>query len=475
MIVLAARPGVGKTAFALNIALNAALGIGDPNGKPHPVAIFSLEMGYMELVERLICSQAEIDSRELRKGNYMPQKLQRDIEPIYPGPHLHRRHFRLEHPGAARPLQAAFQPTEAGRQVAGPDRDRLLAADGSAHRKGGGGDNRQAEVAQISRGLKTLAKELHCPVLALSQLSREPAKGDSRPRLHHLRESGAIEQDADIVAFLHPDMEEEGKVWLYIDKHRAGSTADIPLSFRKQFTRYYEYTTREEPSMATKLPSPVLFLESVGELSVRAVKRLVNFLLDVLATIGGVFVMCGRIIALFPKALKNPGEVMKQAMHLGVSSMPLIFVTSLFVGMVAAVSAKYQFRNVVPLKYLGTSVTKMVLLELGPVITALVMSGRIGSSIAAQIATMKEKEEIDAMVVLDLNPLRYLAAPRILVGFFAMPVLTAISCFLSIVAPGASACWVWESPATRSCPAHACFSRPTTSSSAKSRASCSAC
>ncbi|MEN9307200.1 MAG: hypothetical protein RL173_1132 [Fibrobacterota bacterium] len=185
--------------------------------------------------------------------------------------------------------------------------------------------------------------------------------------------------------------------------------------------------------MATKLPSPVLFLESVGELSVRAVKRLVNFLLDVLATIGGVFVMCGRIIALFPKALKNPGEVMKQAMHLGVSSMPLIFVTSLFVGMVAAVSAKYQFRNVVPLKYLGTSVTKMVLLELGPVITALVMSGRIGSSIAAQIATMKEKEEIDAMVVLDLNPLRYLAAPRILVGFFAMPVLTAISCFLSIV------------------------------------------
>jgi len=185
--------------------------------------------------------------------------------------------------------------------------------------------------------------------------------------------------------------------------------------------------------MATKLPSPALFLEAVGELSIRAIKRLVNFLLDVLATIGGVFVMCGRIIALFPKALKNPTEVMKQAMHLGVSSMPLIFVTSLFVGMVAAVSAKYQFRNVVPLKYLGTSVTKLVLLELGPVITALVMSGRIGSSIAAQIATMKEKEEIDAMAVLDLDPLRYLAAPRILVGFLAMPVLTAISCFLSII------------------------------------------
>lgn len=247
MIVLAARPGVGKTAFALNIALNAALGIGDPNGKPHPVAIFSLEMGYMELVERLICSQAEIDSRELRKGNYMPQKLQRDIEPIYQAPifiddtsGLNILELR------ARCKRLASQLKQEGKSLDLIVIDYLQLMEAPTG-KGGGGDNRQAEVAQISRGLKTLAKELHCPVLALSQLSREPAKGDSRPRLHHLRESGAIEQDADIVAFLHPDMEEEGKVWLYIDKHRAGSTADIPLSFRKQFTRYYEYTTREEP------------------------------------------------------------------------------------------------------------------------------------------------------------------------------------------------------------------------------------
>jgi phospholipid/cholesterol/gamma-HCH transport system permease protein len=183
----------------------------------------------------------------------------------------------------------------------------------------------------------------------------------------------------------------------------------------------------------SRLPDPVAVLEAVGEQTVRAARKLVNTVLDMLATIGGVFAMCGRIVWLFPAALRNPDTVMKQAMDLGVASMPLIFVTSLFVGMVSAVSAKYQFRNVVPLKYLGTSVTKLVLLELGPVLTALVMSGRIGSSIAAQIATMKEKEELDAMLVLDLPPLRYLAAPRILVGILALPVLTTISCFLAYV------------------------------------------
>ena len=184
--------------------------------------------------------------------------------------------------------------------------------------------------------------------------------------------------------------------------------------------------------MATRLPNPLVILDEVGGQATKLVGKVIGAILHVLGTIGGVVVMCGRIFWLFPKALRRPDTVMKQAMDLGVASMPLVFVTSLFVGMVSAVSAKYQFRNVVPLKYLGTSVTKLVLLELGPVLTALVMSGRIGSSIAAQIATMKEKEEIDAMTVLDLPPLRYLAAPRIFVGILAMPVLTTISCFLSI-------------------------------------------
>lgn len=185
--------------------------------------------------------------------------------------------------------------------------------------------------------------------------------------------------------------------------------------------------------MATRFPSPATVLDAIGEQAIKLGRRVVDLVLHVLDSTGGIFVMCGKVVALFPKALKNPTLVMKQAMELGVSSIPLIFVTSLFVGAVAAVSAKYQFRDMVPLKYLGLGVTKMVLLELGPVITALVMSGRIGSSIAAQIATMKEKEEIDAFTVLGLDPLRYLAAPRVLVTFFGMPVLTTISCFLALV------------------------------------------
>jgi replicative DNA helicase len=246
MIVLAARPGVGKTALALNFALNAATGVGDPEGKPHPVAIFSLEMGYMELVERLICSAAEIDSRELHKGNYMPQKLQRDIEPIYHAPifiddtsGLNILELR------ARCKRLASQLRQQGQNLDLIVIDYLQLMEAPTAK---GGENRQAEVSQISRGLKQLAKELDCPVLALSQLSREPAKGDARPKLHHLRESGAIEQDADVVAFLHPDPEQPQKVEFLIQKHRAGPQKDIPLLFRREFTRYYDYTDREEPA-----------------------------------------------------------------------------------------------------------------------------------------------------------------------------------------------------------------------------------
>ncbi|HXP89616.1 MAG TPA: replicative DNA helicase [Fibrobacteria bacterium] len=246
MIVLAARPGVGKTALALNIALNAATGVGDPEGKRHPVAIFSLEMGYMELVERLICSAAEIDSRELHKGNYMPQKLQRDIEPIYHAPifiddtsGLNILELR------ARCKRLASQLRQQGQSLDLIVIDYLQLMEAPTVR---GGENRQAEVSQISRGLKQLAKELDCPVLALSQLSREPAKGDVRPKLHHLRESGAIEQDADVVAFIHQDPEQPQKVEFLIQKHRAGPQKDIPLLFRREFTRYYDYTDREEPA-----------------------------------------------------------------------------------------------------------------------------------------------------------------------------------------------------------------------------------
>jgi len=185
--------------------------------------------------------------------------------------------------------------------------------------------------------------------------------------------------------------------------------------------------------MASKLLIPVAILESIGQITTDAFVRVREFILGALISVGDMASTCFRVFILFPKAMRHPSLIFKQAMELGVASIPLIFVTSLFVGMVSAVSAKYQFRDMVPVKYLGTAVTKLILLELGPVLTALVMSGRIGSSIAAQIGSMKEKEEIDAFVVLDLDPLRFLAAPRILVGVVTLPVLTIVSCFLSVV------------------------------------------
>lgn len=186
-------------------------------------------------------------------------------------------------------------------------------------------------------------------------------------------------------------------------------------------------------SRATPLSMPLAIVEAIGQITVTSFVNVRKFILSALASVGDMLRICFEVFILFPKALKTPSIIIKQAMELCVASIPLIFVTSIFIGMISAVSAKYQFRNMVPLKYLGTSVTKLTLLELGPVLIGLVMSGRIGSSIAAQIASMKEKEEVDAYTVLALDPLRFLAAPRILVTMLALPILTIIGCFLAVV------------------------------------------
>ena len=183
----------------------------------------------------------------------------------------------------------------------------------------------------------------------------------------------------------------------------------------------------------TTITIPIAIIEAIGEIAIAVIMRVRKFIVAALSSVGEMLRICFEVFVLFPKAIKTPSLIIKQAMELCVSSIPLIFVTSIFIGMISAVSAKYQFRNMVPLKYLGTSVTKLTLLELGPVLTGLVMSGRIGSSIAAQIASMKEKEEVDAYTVLGLDPLRFLAAPRILVSIVAMPVLIIIGCFLAMI------------------------------------------
>lgn len=180
-------------------------------------------------------------------------------------------------------------------------------------------------------------------------------------------------------------------------------------------------------------------VEATGEATVHVGAKLLGAAAQMLSSLGEMFVLTFKIFWIFPWMFTRRGRILavRQMMDLGVASLPLIFITALFIGMVAAVSAKYQFQNFVPLRYLGTAVTQMVFLELGPVLTALVMSGRIGSSIAAQIGTMKEKEEVDALRVLDLDPLRYLAAPRVLAGLVMMPTLTILACFLAL-----SGAWV---------------------------------
>jgi phospholipid/cholesterol/gamma-HCH transport system permease protein len=150
-------------------------------------------------------------------------------------------------------------------------------------------------------------------------------------------------------------------------------------------------------------------------------------------TAGEVFWLFCAILRRFPFVTKNPDLTIKQMMGIGVQSLPIVIVTSLFTGMVAAVQAAYQFRNLVPDKFIGTAVCKMVLIELGPVLTGLVMAGRVGSALAAEIGSMKEKEELQAMTVLNLDPLRYLAMPRLLTFMVMMPALTLISMFLAII------------------------------------------
>ena len=242
LIIIAARPSMGKTAFAVNIAENAAV----LDNKV--VGIFSLEMSREALLERMLCSQAKVDSHRLRNG-FLPNEDRRKLihaatklmeAPIYiddtPGISL------TEMRAKARRLKAKGQLD-------------LIIVDYLQLMSGGGGrryENRTQEVSDISRGLKKLAKEIKAPVIALSQLSRAPetrGKGEQRPQLSDLRESGSIEQDADVVAFLFReeyyvrDKEDipadiENIAEVIIAKQRNGPTGTVKLVFQKEFTRF---------------------------------------------------------------------------------------------------------------------------------------------------------------------------------------------------------------------------------------------
>jgi len=237
LLILAARPSVGKTALALNMAVNAARA-------GHPTAVFSLEMSSAQVVQRILCAEARIDSQRLRTGYLNDEDW----------PAITQAMGRL----GTIPLWVDDTPSISILEVRAKARRLLRDKSGGLiivdylqlmQPQGRRSENRQVEIAEISRGLKILAKELDCPVLALSQLSRrvEDRQG-KRPQLSDLRESGAIEQDADVVMFIDRNTdaraEEEtgrpgkGEAEVIVAKHRNGPTDTCRLAFLERFTRF---------------------------------------------------------------------------------------------------------------------------------------------------------------------------------------------------------------------------------------------
>ncbi len=158
-----------------------------------------------------------------------------------------------------------------------------------------------------------------------------------------------------------------------------------------------------------------------------------RFFLEFFEEIGGVFILIVRLFQTIPRTFSNTKGILQQMDRIGIGSIPLVLVTSLFVGAVTSVQAAYQFHGYVPLKYLGTVVGKSVILELGPVLTALVVGGRVSASIAAELGTMKVTEQIDAMEMIAIDPVENLVLPRAVGATFMLPVLTIFSDFLAIL------------------------------------------
>lgn len=240
LIILAARPGVGKTSFALNLATNAAK-------RGATVAFLSLEMSSSQLVQRILCSEARVGLAEVRSGKVQDADWAAIVEA---SSNLSNLNLYIDDTPALSILELR---AKARRELRGAEKgliivDYLQLMQPPKARADG---NRAVEVGEISRGLKVLAKEMDMPVIALSQLSRAvEMRGKKRPMLSDLRESGSIEQDADIVAFIDRSMDEVeaesedrpdlGTAQLIVAKHRNGPTRDIPLAFSAEHTRFMD-------------------------------------------------------------------------------------------------------------------------------------------------------------------------------------------------------------------------------------------
>ncbi|RKQ49024.1 primary replicative DNA helicase [Roseivirga pacifica] len=244
MVIIAARPAMGKTAFVLSTIRNAAVDHGQP------CAIFSLEMSSVQLVNRLISGEAELESEKIKKGTLAEHEW---AQLVHKTAKLTKAPIFIDDTPALSilELRAKCRRLKQQHDIQMIVIDYLQLMSGDSSKSGGGGGNREQEIASISRSLKNIAKELNVPVLALSQLSRavETRGGDKRPQLSDLRESGSIEQDADMVMFLYrPEyygitqdengMPMQGVGEVIIAKHRNGSLDTVQLKFIGKYTKF---------------------------------------------------------------------------------------------------------------------------------------------------------------------------------------------------------------------------------------------
>jgi replicative DNA helicase len=236
LIIVAGRPSMGKTTLAMNIAENAAI------KHDVPVAIFSMEMSALQLVMRLFSSLGQIDQTRLRTGNLDELDWPKLTSAMNL---LHKSHIFIDETPSLSPSELRARARRLKREhnigMIVVDYLQLMSVPGS-------NENRATEIAEISRSLKAIAKELHLPVIALSQLNRAlEQRPNKRPIMADLRESGAIEQDADLIVFIYRDevyndeTPDKGKAEIIIGKHRNGPTGMVPLSFQGQWLRFVNY------------------------------------------------------------------------------------------------------------------------------------------------------------------------------------------------------------------------------------------
>jgi replicative DNA helicase len=267
LIIVAARPGGGKTSWAVNVAMHAAL------HEKIPVLIFSLEMSKFELMERMLAGEARIDSSKIKRGFLEYSDWKNKIHPA--SGRLAAAPIFIDDSSAISIMEIRAKarrfrsdpkyfppPSEADGPNPRPPLglivvDYLQLASGGRSRKD---DNRQQEIAEISRGLKSLAKDLKIPIIAISQLNREVEKREGKPKLSDLRESGAIEQDADMILFIHREDMQGGDTpdatmptavaEIIVGKHRNGGTGAVKMTFIKEYTRFENYADDPDPGNA---------------------------------------------------------------------------------------------------------------------------------------------------------------------------------------------------------------------------------